>query len=524
MKKAFKWIVVLAIIVIAGMWLFGDDTSSDPKVFTKGAVREKQVNLKGNGKDKVTVLVYMNGSDLETDDEEATTDITEMIQATDNENVNVVIQTMGTKQWASDYGISSKKSQRYEIDGDKLKLVDNSLPQLDCTDPKTLVDFIKWGAKTYPADRYILVFWNHGGGPVYGYGFDQWVEDETASLTIDEIQSALKEGGVYFDFIGMDCCLMSSLEVCCALSDYCDYMILSEDFESGLGWSYTNWLSKLAKNPSIKTEDLGKIIIDDTVAANDEGSTLAMLDESYMKVLYTAWTKFAYANEDKLMGKNYSQKVKKTDRAMPKLKEKGFFSDWLGSLLGSDDYTMEDYYVTDIMAVASNIDSEESKALESALGYAIVYYTSTDDEEGMTGVSVTLPYGDSDFYSELKRIFTNCGFDSEYVAWLKGFVSSDGYDDFYEYDEWYEDEWNGWDDFDDDYDWDDEWYWEDDYDDDYGWSNWFYDDDDDRYSWEYDDYDDYYFYNDYYDDYYCDDYDYDDDYYYYDDDRYPWWW
>ena len=42
-----------------------------------------------------TVMVYMNGSDLETEAGEATTDISEMLSSGIGDNVNVVIQTMG---------------------------------------------------------------------------------------------------------------------------------------------------------------------------------------------------------------------------------------------------------------------------------------------------------------------------------------------------------------------------------------------------------------------------------------------
>lgn len=126
-------------------------------------------------------------------------------------------------------------------------------------------------------------------------------------LTIDEIQTAIRQSGIYFDIVGMDSCIMSSLELCCAMYNYCDYMILSEDFESGYGWSYTGWLNALSENTSISSEELGKIIVDDMIADNEENgegsSTLALIDESYMKVLYTAWADFAYANDLRCWGK-----------------------------------------------------------------------------------------------------------------------------------------------------------------------------------------------------------------------------
>ena len=57
------------------------------------------------------------------------------------------------------------------------------------------------------------------------------------------------------------------------------------------------------------------------------------------------------------------------------------------------DYSMSDYYITDIMAVAQNIESKETEALAAAVNLSIRYFNCTDDEVGMTGLSVTLPYG-----------------------------------------------------------------------------------------------------------------------------------
>ncbi len=494
----------------------------------EGVIRNPRQKIKGNSQDTVTILVYMNGSDLESDDGEATTDIQEMIAAGGSDKVNILIQTMGTKSWKKTLGIASDRSQIYCLNKDGFKLVKDDLGQLDCTVESTLKDFIVWGVINYPADRYVLQFWNHGGGPVYGFGYDQFAGEYDA-LTIDEMKSALSGAGVYFDFIGMDCCIMSSLEVCCALYDFCDYTILCEDFESGLGWSYTEWLSELYNNTSITIPDLGKTIVDSMVDANkreNESAILSVIDEGVMKVLYSSWVNFAYANEDALLNTNYSQKTTRTNggRIHPALISRGFFSGWMNDD-SEDNVTLSDYYITDIMAVAQNVDSDESRALSTALAKAIVYMQATDDAAYMTGISVTLPYGDSDFYSELKNVFANSGFDSEYINWLGKFVDASGTESFYDYDEW-DDDWSGWDDYDDDYDWygddwslfdfifdgewddddwsDDDWYgW-----DDYGWSDWDYDDswnewyDDNYYDYDYDDYGDDYYYDYYYEYYY----------------------
>lgn len=550
-KKHNRWktafIILLILIILFFWWALSDDsevsddyhgnsgntasqsgnTGESGALFTSltidEAVRNPLVTLKGNGKDTVTVLLYMNGSNLETEDGEATEDLTEMVNAGSSDKVNFLVQTMNTKKWSSKYGISSKRTERYKLDGNGLKLVDSSLSQLSCMESSTLEDFIKWGVKNYPADRYILLFWNHGGGPVYGFGYDDLTESEDV-LSTDEIQTALRNAGVCFDFIGMDCCIMSCMELCCALYDFCDYMILSEDFESGYGWSYTNWLRALYANTSISTPELATKIIDDMVSTNrtsNEDAILALIDESYMKVLYTNWLDFAYANEDSLLGTNYSRKMTRRSggRIHPKLIDRGFFSNFgFGYDDYEDDYAMSDYYVTDIMALAGSVSSSESQALSAAVNKAVKYVNSYGGSSSLTGLSVTLPYGDNEFYSELKTVFSNCGFDSAYINWLNNFVSSSNYNSFYNYDSW-DDEWSGWDNYEDDYNWDNWGF-------DWG-SNW----DDEYYDYyyghEHDDYGYGYNHDDYYDDDYSDWFGWsDDDWYddYYEDDWSLWDW
>lgn len=476
--------------------------------YGKDVIRDRVVQLKGNGEDTVTILMYMNGSNLESEDQEATTDLSEMIQAAGvSDKVNILVQTMGTKTWDKKLGISSKRTERYKLDGNGLTLLDGSLPQLDCTKTSTLSDFIKWGTRAYPADRYILLFWDHGGGAIYGFGYDEWNSDESAALTIDEMQQAFKEAGVFFDFIGMDCCIMSSLEVGCAFYDYCDYAILSEDFESGLGWDYTKWITTLYNNTSVDTVTLGKQICDDMVQANvdntswGDNSIMAVIDESMIKLLYSSWKAFAYDTEDTLKSQNYGRKVlpKHGGRTMPIFagvdgKKPGsragyFYNLFFGDDYDDEEYSLADYSEVDIMAAASSIKSDVSDLLKTAISNTIVYVSYTSGDANLTGLAVTLPYGDSQGYQSMRVIFKNIGMDQEYIDWLEQFVGLSNSDDYYDYDS-FDDDWNGWDDYDYDY-WDDYDYY-DDYDDCFSlWDVFFDDDEFDDYGFDDMDYDDY---------------------------------
>ncbi len=390
----------------------------------------------GSGAKSATIMVYMNGSDLESQSGEATTDLSEMMESGIGENVNVIVQTMGTKEW-HDYDISSETAQTYKVEDGELTLLRDDLGQLDCTDGDTLSEFIGFCKNNYPADRYLLLFWNHGGGPVYGFGYDEW-QPEGSSLTIAEMAQAFEENkDIHFDIIGMDCCIMASLETCYSFAPYCKYALLSEDFESGLGWSYTKWMQEFEQNPGLSTPILGKYIVDDIIADNEteefgKSACMGLFNTSTAKNLYEAWKAYAYKNEEQLLTQNFSK--------MHEAKGRGYWDNW-----GSDDsdVTLSDYYISDILAIVENVDkkSDEAKKLMSALKAAVAYYGHTKDKNELTGLAVAIPYGDSDFYDQLSGVFTSIGMDDEYVAWLGKFVSSDS--DYFDFD-LFEDNWDGW--------------------------------------------------------------------------------
>ena len=236
--------------------------------------------LKGKGRDSVTVMVYMIGSDLESQSGMATADLNEMLYAgINNKNVNVFVQTGGAKRWKNSV-MNAKKIQRWTISGKGIGLLEEN-KSTSMTDEEQLADFIQYCTKKAPADRNILIFWDHGGGSVSGYGHDELYPNDT--MNIGEIARALKTCGKKFDFIGFDTCLMATLETAIAIEPYADYMIASEESEPGTGWYYTNWMKMLSDNSSTNTLNLGRQICDDFTTKNAMyagtlGTTLSVTD------------------------------------------------------------------------------------------------------------------------------------------------------------------------------------------------------------------------------------------------------
>ena len=237
--------------------------TGDLDIDVSADAREKYTQIKGNGKDEMTILLYLCGTDLESRSKMATSDLQEMLDATVGEKINLIVYTGGCKQWQNNV-LSSRTNQIWQVKDDGLVCLDDDVGSVSMTKPETLSEFIRYGAKKFPANRMALIFWDHGGGSVSGFGYDEKYAS-TGSMDLAEINRALTDGGVKFDFVDFDACLMATAETALMLSDHADYLIASEETEPGIGWYYTNWLTKLSKNTSMPTVELGREIIDDFV-------------------------------------------------------------------------------------------------------------------------------------------------------------------------------------------------------------------------------------------------------------------
>ena len=243
---------------------------------------------------KWSVFLYLCGTDLESQGGAATANLLELQEVQYDDSVNFIIQTGGTYTWQNDL-IDPGYLQRFKSDGDGLTLLDQR-KLASMGDPSTLSDFLKWGIKSYPADRYMVLFWNHGGGSIAGVEFDEVFDSD--SLTLPELGEAFKEVGQQFEVIGFDTCLMSTLENASILSEYGNYMVASEEYEPGGGWAYTDWTQYLMDHPGANGKMVGKQICDTYFSkcedsGDEDMATLAVVDLKKIPVLVTAFDAMA---------------------------------------------------------------------------------------------------------------------------------------------------------------------------------------------------------------------------------------
>lgn len=385
---------------------YQDTSMSSADTTVDEAARDKYTVLKGDGNDSVTVMIYMCGADLESRSGMATRDLNEMVYATISDKVNVIVETGGAKKWQNSV-ISASTNQRWKVESGGLKALDKNVGSKQMTDPDTLVDFIDYAKTDYPADRYMLIFWDHGGGSVSGYGYDELYPNGT--MTIDEISSALKQTGIKFDFVGFDACLMAGMETAIAVEPYADYLIASEETEPGTGWYYTNWLTSLSENTSIATIDLAKQLIDDFTSASASTSassktTLSIIDLAEFKgVIPSVLTSFGMSLSTQLASDNYQDVAK----ARSDTRE-----------FASSSHIDQ----VDLVNFCNNLGTDEAMELANAVK-GCVKYNKTYNITNAYGMSIYFPYSSLKSVNSMVKIYENLDMDSAYSDSIKSFAT-----------------------------------------------------------------------------------------------------
>ena len=389
---------------------WGNTAGNTASVSTSVAsgVRDKRTVIQGGGRDVVTIMVYMCGTDLESKSGMGTSDLMEMTKANIAENVNLIVYTGGCRKWNNSV-ISSSVNQIYKVEsGGLARLVENAGTSA-MTNPANLTSFINFCTENFPANRNELIFWDHGSGSVAGYGYDE-KNARSGGMTLAGIKNALKDSGAIFDFIGFDACLMGTAENAMMLEDFADYLIASEETEPGVGWYYTDWLSALSANTSIPTTELGKTIIDsfvNTCARKCAGqkTTLSLIDLA----------EFNHTVPEKLSA----------------------FSRSITTLLSGSDYktVANARYQTrefaasskidpiDLVDLCNNLGNAEGKALANAVLGAVKYNRTSADMSDAYGCAIYFPYRRTDYVDNAVSVNNQIGVSKEYSECIQQMAS-----------------------------------------------------------------------------------------------------
>ena len=331
-----------------------------------------------------------------------------MLNARFGSNINLLVYTGGCKAWKNSV-VSSTTNQIWQVKGGQMVCLEKDLGGVPMTDPGTLSGYIRWCVKNFPASRYELILWDHGGGSVSGYGYDEKFAS-SGSMDLAGLDKALQDAGVKFDFIGFDACLMATAETALTMAQYADYLIASEETEPGVGWYYTDWLTAFGKDPSMPTIQVGQKIVDTFVdvcahKCRGQDTTLSVVDLAELEVtLPDALSDFARSTAELIQDKQY-QTVSNARNGAREFARSSKIDQ------------------VDLVHLAKNLGTQEGKALEKVLLDAVKYNRTSSSMTNAYGLSIYFPYRKASTVDRAVSTYRQIGMDESYTKCIRQFAS-----------------------------------------------------------------------------------------------------
>ncbi|MBR5110033.1 MAG: hypothetical protein IK099_07545 [Clostridia bacterium] len=361
---------------------------------------------------KNTVMIYMCGTNLESVGRQGTGCLGDIMNSRFNkEEVNVVILAGGCVNWS--YGYDVKQLTLVEFnEKERRPVVADTFPLSSMGDKDTLVNFLNVCYDRYPAERYDLVLWNHGGGPNKGVCQDALFKPDT--LTIPELCEALSQSPFAdqpLDLLAFHACLMGSAEVANALVPYARYMVAGEDSIYGLSY---DWLAGMENDED--AWETAKRMVDLSYAKNgeiiqkqkaSELNAFAAVNLSGMQRLLQAMDEFFPAVSVNLDEISFSAMSKNRRNTIS---------------FGLGDNDEDSYY--DLVDLGSLVnayrdsDEEKADAVISALGEAVYCHADPD----CTGLTVYHPFVNKKAAEVFLPGYNNLHFSEGYTDYINRFT------------------------------------------------------------------------------------------------------
>ena len=192
-------------------------------------------------------------------------------------NVNVVAQVDRHPAYDTRFGNWTDAKRFYVSKGMEPTPANaiQDLGEISMASKSTLTDFLCWAMDNYPADRYFLVFSNHGLGWESDEGeYDNWKTSTTRQggsvdstngqiyLSTRAIQEGIDAAPSDLNIVGFDACDMDMLEVAYQIRNTGAKVFIGSQNTEGLwGWDYIPILSALQARPNDITEtELGSLV------------------------------------------------------------------------------------------------------------------------------------------------------------------------------------------------------------------------------------------------------------------------
>ena len=360
-----------------------------------------------------TIMIYMVGSNLETEYEIATSDL-KLIKPSDVDldNVNVILYTGGTRTWHN--YISNKENAIYKLEETGFEKI-KTYSKLNMGDATTLSSFLNYGYNNYHTDLYDLIIYDHGGA-IDGAVYDDFTDDNLSLADFKEALSNSKfNSNNKLDAVLFRTCLNGTLEVANIFAPYANYLIASEEITNGAkGTSVLQFINDLEIQDT--PIDLGKKYIAEYT------SMIKRIDPTGISVdpMYA----IIDLNQVDALTKEFNTFIKTVDldryyNQIVRLRTNMFQFGY--SYYGESEYDMVDLY--SLINGLKAYSTYDTTKLFDLYNKTVVYnQTSIDDSYGL---SIYFPYRGNKT-SKFLRVYKKLDFNEDYLQFIKDYQAKVG--------------------------------------------------------------------------------------------------
>ena len=362
-----------------------------------------------SGPSSRTIMIYMDGNNLESDYGIATSDLESILPSqVDLNHINVLVYTGSTKKWKNDY-ISNEENAIFQLDNSGFKKIE-SYAKKSLSSADTFSSFLNYAYNNYKASRYDLIMWNHGAGALGG------ISDEFSGdlLFLNEMDKGLKNSPFVnekLETVLFRTCLNATIEVASVYSKYAHYMIASEEITLGkTGHSVLDFLNNV--NVSDNGIIYGNKFINSYQKQIDEIDWLGTTDSTYSIIDLDNFANLESSFNTFIDKINVNSSFNMISRVRKNLHQYAF------ETASDSDFDTIDLYglVNELKSLAPM----EADNLLKVIKKTIKYNWSTN--EFSNGLSIYFPYNGSKDSKKLHSdVYSSLEFGKSYVKFLKKF-------------------------------------------------------------------------------------------------------
>lgn len=368
-----------------------------------------------------TVMIYMVGSNLESESGLGTVDLNSIdYDEIYDDNINVVLIAGGSENWNNNY-IEEDETSIYELTENGYKKVKTQSIQ-NMGDSKVFSDYINYVYENYKTDEYDLIFWNHGGA-ITGSEFDDLSGD---NLSLEEMKIGLSNSSFNknnkLEAVVFRTCLNGTIEIADVFKDYSDYLVASEEITLGAPIaSVLNFVNDV--EPSDNGYDVGVKFIE---SYKEQISTLKQYYGS-SEYIYSTYSVVDLSKIDNLVQSlnEFVSDINITENYNEIARVRSNLYQYAYSQASDPSYDMVDLY--NLVEGLKELSPKKAEKVLSDLESTILYNWATNSSS--RGISIYFPYnGSDDAKKYFLDIYGNLDSFNDYNTFITGFnlIQSNG--------------------------------------------------------------------------------------------------